>query len=155
MSLVRFVGCALALSLLCSVGASAGPRADLVVPLDTAKLLRMPERTATIVVGNPLIADASPQAGGQMVITGKGYGMTNIIALDRTGNVLMNKNIEVRGPDGQVVTVYRGVERETFSCTPNCERRITLGDGATFFDTIIMQSNTRTGQAQGSTTAPK
>ena len=39
MSLVRFVGCALALSLLCSVGASAGPRADLVVPLDTAKLL--------------------------------------------------------------------------------------------------------------------
>ncbi len=45
--------------------------------------------------------------------------------------------------------VYRGVERETYSCTPNCERRITLGDGETFFDTIIMQSNARNGQAAG------
>ena len=155
MSVVRFVGCSLALILLNSAGATAGPRADIVVPLDQAKLLRMPERTATVVVGNPLIADASPQTGGQLVITGKGYGMTNIIALDRAGNVLMNKNIEVEGPAGHVVTVYRGAERETYSCTPNCERRITLGDGATFFDTIIMQSNTRTGQAQGNTTAPK
>ena len=85
-------------------------------------------RVATIVVGNPVIADAAVQSGGWMVITGKGYGMTNIVALDRSGAVLMEKTIEVQGPQN-VVVVYRGVERETYSCTPVCERRLTLGDG--------------------------
>ena len=99
MSLVRFVGCALALSLLCSVGASAGAASrSRGAARHTPSCSELPERIATIVIGNPLIADASLQAGGLMVITGKGYGMTNIIALDRAGNVLMNKNIEVRGP---------------------------------------------------------
>ena len=35
-------------------------------------------------VGNPLIADATVQPGGILVITGKGYGATNLVALDRT-----------------------------------------------------------------------
>jgi hypothetical protein len=149
------VYCSLALTILGSVAAITAPRADVIVSLDQAKLMRLPDKTATIVIGNPLIADASLQAGGQMVITGKGYGMTNIIALDRAGNVLMDKNIEVQGPAGHIVVVYKGVERETYSCTPNCERRITLGDGNTFFDTVIMQSNVRNGQAQGNAAAPK
>ena len=67
-----------------------------------------------------------------MVVTGKGYGMTNLIALDRAGAVLMEKSVEVHGPRAGIVVVYRGVERETYSCTPNCERRITLGDGDTY-----------------------
>ena len=129
--------------------------ADVVVNLDQAKLMKLPDRVATIVIGNPLIADASLQMGGQMVITAKGYGTTNIVALDRAGKILMDKTIEVRGPTGPIVTVYRGVERETYSCTPKCERRITLGDGATYFDTVITQSGVRSGLAQGNGPAPK
>ena len=48
----------------------------------------------------------------------------------------MDKSIEVQGPRADVVVVYRGIERETYSCTPNCERRITLGDGNVFFEPI-------------------
>ena len=33
-----------------------------------------------------------------------------------------------------MVVVYQGVERETYSCTPECERRLTLGDGHAFFE---------------------
>ena len=40
-------------------------------------------------IGNPLIADASVQPGGIMVVTGKGYGVTNLVALDRDGATLM------------------------------------------------------------------
>ena len=105
--------------------------------------MKLPDRVATIVIGNPLIADASVQAGGLMVITGKGYGMTNLIALDRAGAVLMEKSIEVRGPRADVVVVYRGVERESYSCTPNCERRITLGDSNAYFDATIGQTGIR------------
>jgi hypothetical protein len=123
--------------------------ADVTVVLDQARLVKLPERVATIVLGNPLIADASIQSGGMMVLTGKGYGMTNLIALDRSGAVLMEKSIEVKGPQGHVVVVYRGLERESYSCTPTCERRITLGDGNVYFDAVLGQTGNRNAQAQG------
>jgi Pilus formation protein N terminal region len=88
------------------------------------------------------------QAGGLMVVTGKGYGITNLIALDRTGSVLMEKMVEVEGP-ADVVVVYRGVERGSYSCTPNCERRITLGDNPAYFDVALGQTAARSGAAQG------
>ncbi len=104
-------------------------------------------------IGNPLIADASLQPGGLMVLTGKGYGTTNLLVLDRSGNVLMEKSIEVKGPTADTVVVYRGIERETYSCTPMCERRITLGDGNTYFDATIGQTGTRNGLAQSNAPA--
>jgi hypothetical protein len=132
------------------IAALAAPAlaADISIVLDQAKLEKLPERVATIVVGNPMIADGSVQAGGLMVVTGKGYGVTNLLALDRAGNVLMEKTIEVRGPGPDVVVVYRGIERESYSCAPSCERRITLGDSQAYFDVVIGQSGARNGQAQ-------
>ena len=101
--------------------------------------MKLPDRVATIVIGNPVIADAAVQSGGWMVITGKGYGMTNIVALDRSGAILMEKTIEVQGPQN-VVVVYRGIERDTYSCTPECSRRLTLGDGNAFFEATPARS---------------
>jgi hypothetical protein len=127
--------------------------ADLVtVILDQARLVRLPEHVATLVVGNPLIADVTLQPGGLMVITGKGYGTTNLIALDRSGSVLRELAIEVQGPHEDVVIVYRGVDRESYSCTPVCERRITLGDTPDFFATNVGEVATRNGSALGGMT---
>ncbi len=107
------------------------------VHVDQAQLLKRPERTATLVIGNPLIADAVVQPGGMAVITAKSYGATNLIALDHTGATLMDQRIQVVGPADQVVSVYRGVERETYSCTPNCERRLTVGDSPSSMTTNL------------------
>jgi len=127
---------------------AAAPRTSAIhVELDQAKIIKLPEKTATLVVGNPLIADVAVQSGGLVVVTGKGYGSTNVIALDRTGTVLMERSVVVGGPVGPIVQVYRGVERETYSCTPKCERRITLGDSANYFTATIGQSGVRDNQA--------
>ena len=145
-SLARLAA-ALALTVLMPFAATAAETIN--VRLDQAKIARLPDRVATIVFGNPLIADVSLQQGGLMVITGKGYGVTNLIALDRGGNLLSEQSIMVQGPTENVVVVYRGVERESYSCTPRCERRITLGDSADFFDSTINQSGNRNSRAQG------
>jgi hypothetical protein len=118
------------------------------VILDQAQVVKLPDRVGTIVVGNPLIADVTVQSGGLMVVTGKGYGRTNVIALDHRGSVLLDKAIEVQGP-GNVVVIYRGVDRESYSCAPKCERRITLGDAPSFFVSTLGQTGTRNGQATG------
>jgi hypothetical protein len=90
-----------------------------------------------------------------LVITGKGFGLTNLVALDRSGAVLLEKSIEVEGPRGELVVLYRGIERETYSCTPICERRITLGDSNVYFDALIAQAGSRNGYAQGAAPAAK
>ena len=140
--------------LLWPVAAFAEPSGDIIaVNVDQAKLVRLPTRVATIVVGNPLIADVALQTGGVMVVTGKGYGATNFIAMDRSGEILVDRVIQVEGPTDQLVTVYRGVERESYSCMPICQRRVTLGDGETYFRSTIDQAGALSGQASGSAAA--
>src|ERR1035438_10513294 len=131
--------------------AFAGTEPDAIaVNVDQAKLVKLPARVATIVVGNPLIADVTLQAGGIIVVTGKGYGATNFIAMDRGGEVLVDRVIQVEGPTDQLVTVYRGVDRESYSCMPVCQRRVTLGDGENYFKSAMDQAGSLSSQAAGS-----
>jgi Flp pilus assembly secretin CpaC len=136
--------------LLWPAAALAEPAADgIAVNVDQAKLVKLPARVATIVVGNPLIADVTLQSGGIVVVTGKGYGATNFIAMDRSGAVLVDRVIQVEGPTDQLVTIYRGVERESYSCMPICQRRITLGDGEAYFKSAMDQAGSLNSQATG------
>jgi hypothetical protein len=119
------------------------------VSVDKARVMRLPERVATIIIGNPLIADATLQSGGILVLTGKGFGATNLLALDRAGKVVLDKTVQVLGPaSADLVVVYKGVERESYSCAPECEQRITLGDAAPYFNATLAQTGARNGQAQ-------
>ena len=119
------------------------------VNIDQAKLIRLPERAATIIVGNPLVADITLQPGGIIIVTGKSYGATNFVAMDRNGEVLVDRIILVEGPADPIVTVYRGIERESYSCMPICQPRITLGDSDRFFKSTLDQAGVLSGQAAG------
>jgi len=135
------------------VAAVAEPTAATILNVDQAKLVKLPTRVATIVVGNPLIADVTLQTGGVIVVTGKGYGATNFIAMDRSGEVLVDRVIQVEGPTDQLITIYRGVERESYSCMPICQQRVTLGDGDKYFKSAIDQAGSLSSQASGSAAA--
>jgi Flp pilus assembly secretin CpaC len=139
---------------LCPAAAIAQPTADAVaVNVDQAKLVKLPARVATIVVGNPLIADVTLQTGGVVVVTGKGYGATNFIAMDRNGEVLVDRVIQVEGPTDQLITVYRGIDRESYSCMPVCQRRVTLGDSEGYFKSTMDQAGSLNSQASSSASA--
>jgi len=122
------------------------------VNVDQAKLVRLPGHIATIVVGNPLIADVTLQPGGLVVVTGKGYGATNVIAMDRAGSILVDRIIQVERPSDQVVTVYCGLERESYSCMPICKKRVTLGDSTAYFKATMDQASNLSSQAGGTST---
>jgi Flp pilus assembly secretin CpaC len=137
------------------IAALAEPTGDsIAVNVDQAKLVKLPGHgVATIVVGNPLIADVTLQAGGIVVVTGKGYGATNFIAMDRSGEVLVDRVIMAQGPTDQLVTIYRGVDRESYSCMPVCQRRVTLGDGDSYFKSSMDQAGALSSQASGAAAA--
>jgi hypothetical protein len=153
---IRSVFCSLAAAMLVwPMTAMSEPSNTISVNVDQARLVKLPARVATIVVGNPLIADVALQAGGVLVVTGKGYGATNFIAMDRSGDVLVDRQIQVEGPTDQLITVYRGVDRESWSCMPICQRRITLGDGDTFFKSAMDQAGNLNNQANTSAAGSK
>jgi hypothetical protein len=113
------------------------------VVIDHAKVLRLPDRTQTVIVGNPIIADVSVQKNGVLVLTGKSYGQTNLIALDGSGALIAESLISVQAPDDAVVTVQRGLDRESYSCTPNCQPSLILGDANKYFSEVGGQAGQR------------
>lgn len=113
------------------------------VTIDHAKVIRIPEGSQTIIIGNPIIADVTIQKNGLLVLTGKSYGVTNMIALDAGGTMLAESLISVQAPSDSLVTVQRGLERESYSCTPNCQPSILLGDASKYFGEVGGQAERR------------
>jgi hypothetical protein len=117
------------------------------VALDRAKMIRVPDGTQTMVVGNPLVADVTLLKGnGTMVLTGRSFGSTNLILLDATGTPIAESLIEVTFAPG-AVTLMRGAKRESYSCTPQCAPSVALGDDKEFLSENIGNVRSRSGAA--------
>jgi hypothetical protein len=128
-------------------GGQAGPAAaadDLVVRYDQSQLLRLPRAVSEIIIGNPSIADVTIQSGNMLVITGKTFGITNIIALDGEKNVIQDQRVVVERDDRGIVNVSRAGLRQSFSCNPVCAPTMTIGDETTFFNQVVQSSSSKT-----------
>ncbi|KQT58077.1 pilus assembly protein [Methylobacterium sp. Leaf456] len=125
------------------------PQGVVSVSVDNAKVIRLPEKTATVIVGNPLIADITLQRNGVVVLTGKSFGSTNLIALDHKGTMLAESTISVQAPQASIITVQRGLDRESYSCTPNCQPSVQLGDAQKYFSDASAQAEQRRAMAVG------
>ena len=119
-----------------AVAAGAAKAEDLIVKYDQSQLLRLPRPAAEIIIGNPAIADISVQAGNLLVITGKTFGITNIIALDADRNVIQDQRVLVKRDEAKVVNLQRGTQRQSYNCTPQCNPSITIGDEPKYFEAI-------------------
>jgi Flp pilus assembly secretin CpaC len=91
------------------------------VVMNQAKIVRLSRPADTIVVGNAAIADASVQDATTIVLTGKGFGVTNLVVLDGDGVPMMDEQVVVTRSDDKSVRVYRRSSMQTLSCTPRCE----------------------------------
>lgn len=118
------------------------------VQTDHAQVLKLPPRATTIVIGNPMIADVAIQKNGSMVVTGKSYGYTNLIAQDPTGAVIGESIIRVEAATEGMLIVQRGLDRETYSCTPRCQPTLSMGDVPRQFDQVGAQTTSRVGLAR-------
>lgn len=143
---LRFIG-ALSVVLLTSEAQAAAGVLNVVV--DRASVVRAPDNTATVVIGNPLIADATTQKNGVMVVTGKSFGTTNIMLLDVTGAVLSETIVNVGRADDGTLVVQRGGKRESFACTPRCEPVLSIGDDKETFKATAEQITQRSGMSSG------
>jgi hypothetical protein len=109
------------------------------ITVDQAHIAKLPSNTATVIIGNPAIADVTTLKNGVgMVVTGKGYGHTNLIALDAQGNLIDEKEIHVE-PRRNLLVVQRGNSRQSYSCDPECMPSVALGDDTPVFSDVSGQ----------------
>lgn len=115
------------------------------VRYDQSQLLRLPRPVTEVIIGNPSIADVAVQGGNLLVVTGKSFGVTNIIALDADRNVIQDQRVIVDQDDRRTVALYRGSMRQTFTCAPVCTPAVIIGDDPKFFDAVTKAGQSKKG----------
>jgi Flp pilus assembly secretin CpaC len=125
----------------CALGttsvAPAAAAEDLIVKYDQSQILRLPTKVAEFIIGNPSIADVSIQSADLLVVTGKSFGITNVIALDAERKVITEARVIVVRDEVRVVNVQKGAKRESYNCTPQCNPSLVVGDDLTYFDSVV------------------
>src|SRR5579872_7286244 len=131
----------LALLVVASTPASAS---ELSVTLDEVQTITFGKPVSTVYVGNPSIADINMIDSRHAFILVKGYGSTNIVALNAQGTQISNTRINVLANTNNqsVVVLNRGAARVTYSCTAqHCEATPQPGDGKDAFEADNGQLN--------------
>ena len=91
------------------------------VVMNQAKIVKLARPADTIVIGNPEIADAAVQDSMTIVLTAKGFGVTNLVVLDADGSPIVDEQVYVSRGTANSVRVYRRANVQTLSCTPYCD----------------------------------
>lgn len=92
------------------------------VHIDEATPLSVGGPISQVIVGNPSIADVSLTDRRHIMILGRTYGVTNIIALDGVGRRIFETTVNVAPAATGRVSVFRGVDVYNYACSERCER---------------------------------
>jgi hypothetical protein len=143
-----FLGAALGLVGMLAAAGTAIADSSLALDVDDAKLVKLAGEPSTVVVSNPMFADASIQ-GNKLIVIGKNTGRTKIIVLDFDGKQLANMMVKVQRGENQVVSVYRAGVRRTMTCEPFCDQQLVVNDDSSRFKDHVEQITGKTGLSSG------
>ncbi len=93
---------------------------SLVVPIDHSMRLGVQGQAASVVVGNPAVADVTVVDSHTLFVSGRGYGETDVVVLDHAGRTIYSGDVIVAATGGGRASVYRGSDRTDMACAPYC-----------------------------------
>lgn len=106
--------------------------------LDRATLIELPDEFSSIVVGQPALLTLTLSETGAGILTGKGYGETNIIFLNKEGGVVEERIVRITSQEN-VVSVSGVSGRKSYSCSPRCESLPLVGDAQEEYSKVMGQ----------------
>jgi Flp pilus assembly secretin CpaC len=110
------------LGLLSGLTISGAAFADtLVVPIDKSMRLTVLGSAASVLVGNPGVADVTVVDSHTLFVQGRGYGETDIVVLNDRGETLYSGEVVVGAASNNRVSIYRGSQRTDLACAPGCQ----------------------------------
>ncbi len=107
--------------LLAGPGLAIAQNARLSVEIDQARRVQLSGPAGSVIVGNPEIADVTVVDANTLYITGKGYGVTEVVAVDPIGRTVYQSQVVVTAGDGAGrVRVWRGAQATEMACASSC-----------------------------------
>lgn len=95
--------------------------ASMNVEIDQAQRVQLRGPAGSVIVGNPAIADVTVVDANTLYITGKGNGVTEIVAVDTIGRTVFQSQIVVTdGAGAGRVRVWRGGQATEMACASSC-----------------------------------
>jgi hypothetical protein len=137
---------------LAPVGAAMAAESSMTVYADQAKVLKVNGTAASVIVGNPMIADVVLQ-GGVVAVQGRHFGNTNVLILDSRGNEIASIQVNVLRQESNSVEIYKGaaegkiVGKHSFICAPDCESVMMPGDDVDYNALISTQIGAKSKEA--------
>lgn len=90
------------------------------VEIDRSARIQLRGAAASVIVANPQIADVSVVDANTLFIVGKGYGVTEVVAVDGVGRTLFHREVVVTGGSTGSVRVWRGAQATEMTCAASC-----------------------------------
>lgn len=90
------------------------------VEIDRSSRISLRGAAASVIVGNPDIADVTVVDASTLFVTGKGYGVTEVVAVDALGRTLYQGEVVVTGGSTGSVRVWRGAQATEMACAASC-----------------------------------
>lgn len=91
------------------------------VAIDQAQRVQLRGPASSVIVGNPQIADVTVVDANTLFITGKGYGVTEVVAVDPVGRTVFQSQVVVTAGNGVgAVRVWRGAQATEMACASSC-----------------------------------
>ena len=149
MSLRVLAFAGLAFASLHNAAQAQGSSERITVSIDQARVLKVDAVAETIIIGNPAIVDVAIHDAQTLILTGRSYGVTNLVVLAAAGDAILDENVVVNSVETASVRVYRQAQRSTYSCSPSCEPTVTIGDTDASFGGAASQFGTRESLARG------
>jgi Flp pilus assembly secretin CpaC len=107
------------------------PNGALNVEIDRSARVQLRGAAASVIVANPQIADVTVVDANTLFIIGKGYGVTEVVAVDGVGRTLFQREIVVTGGSTGSVRVWRGAQATEMTCGASCAPSLRAGAAAT------------------------
>jgi hypothetical protein len=127
----------------------------LIVQMDQSQLMQLNADPSSIIVGNPSIADVSVN-GRQLFIHGHSFGETNLMIFDTAGKKIGDYDVTVSHDTENQLSLFlgnatKGTNRYTYSCAPNCEQNMMVGDDTGVMQQVLANNRNKLSFAQGTT----
>ncbi len=116
--------CTLPLAAAALLIAGVAQAQSLNVEIDRSTRVGLSGAASSVIVGNPAIADVTVVDANTLFITGKGYGVTEVIAVDGGGRTIFQGEVIVTGGSTGAVRVWRGAQATEMACAASCSPSI-------------------------------
>lgn len=127
--LIAALACAAAL---CAPAVVAAQSGSMSVEIDQTQRVQLRGPAGSVIVGNPAIADVTVVDSNTLYITGKGNGVTEIVAVDTIGRTVFQSQVVVTdGAGAGRVRIWRAGQATEMACASSCSPSVRSGDRPT------------------------